>query len=89
MSKLVYFTVDQLRFPGGYVAGADAANPKAKDRNPKAASSAGGARRHQVDKYSTSYTSIAYVPDLTLAIPKHKQCDTKHVCDFTNIPSNH
>ncbi len=39
---------------------------------PKAASSAGG-RRHVVEKYSTSYTSIAYVPDFTSALQKHSK----------------
>ena len=54
-----------IHWPAGYdvVDAAPAKVGKAKANRVAPASSGGGSRRHAVEKYSSSYTSIALVPD--------------------------
>ena len=55
----------QIAWPGGPVAMADPGEevPAPKVAKAKAkVPSAGGGRRHNIDRYSSSYTSIALVP---------------------------
>ena len=52
-----------LVWPGGFIVCADPVSGKSGKQGYKKVPSSSGARKHNVEKYSSSYTSISLVPE--------------------------